>query len=62
MFTLSGFSAALLNYVTRNMIVTLLEQNEAVQAVLSSNWKTRHFIPTWQGIHVWELLHKALPH
>ena len=42
------------------MIARLLEQDEAVQAVLSSDRKTRHLIATWQDIHVWESLHKAL--
>ena len=42
------------------MIARLLEQDETVQAVLSSDRKTRHLIATWQDIHVWESLHNAL--
>ena len=42
------------------MTARLLEQDEAVQVVLSSDRKTRHLIATWQDIHVWESLHKAL--
>ena len=36
------------------MIARLLEQDEAVQAILSSDWKTRHLIATLEDIHVWE--------
>ena len=42
------------------MIARLLEQDEAIQVVLSSDQKTRLLIATWQDIHVWESLHKAL--
>ena len=42
------------------MIARLLEQEEAVQAVLSSDRKTGHLIATWQDTHVWESLHKEL--
>ena len=42
------------------MIARLLEQDEAVQAVLSNDQKTRVLIATWQDIYVWESLHKAL--
>jgi len=42
------------------MVARLLEQDEAVQIVLSSDRKTRHLVDTWQDVHVWESLHKAL--
>jgi len=42
------------------MVARLLEQDEVVQIVLSSDQKTRHLVATWQDVHVWESLHKAL--
>jgi len=42
------------------MVKRLLEQDKAVQIVLSSDRKTRHLVATWQDVHVWESLHKAL--
>ena len=40
----------------------LLEQDDAVQVVLSSDRKSSHFVPTWQNIHVMESLSKVLSH
>ena len=34
------------------MITRLLEQDEALQVVLSNDWKTRHLIATWQDLCV----------
>ena len=38
----------------------LLEQEDAVRVVLSSDRKTSHLIPTWQDIEVLESISKAL--
>ena len=42
------------------MISRLLEQEEAIRAVLGLNRDTSHLLPTWQDIHVWESLAAAL--
>ncbi len=42
------------------MISRLLEQEEAVRVVLSTDRKTGHLVPTWQDMHVFECLFKAL--
>ncbi len=42
------------------MVARLLEQEEAVRAVLSSDRKTSHLIPSWQDVEVLESIHVAL--
>ena len=42
------------------MISRLLEQEEAIRAVLGLNRDTSHLLPTWQDIHAWESLTAAL--
>ena len=42
------------------MISRLLEQEEAIRAVLGLSRDTSHLLPTWQDIHVWESLAAAL--
>ena len=42
------------------MVSRLLEQEEAVRVVLSSDRKTAHLIPTWQDTQVGESITKAL--
>ena len=42
------------------MISRLLEQEEAIKAVLGLNRDTSHLLPTWQDTHVWESLTAAL--
>ncbi len=42
------------------MISRLLEQEEAVRVVLSTDRKTGHLVPTWQDMHVFECLFKVL--
>ena len=42
------------------MVARLLEQEDAVRVVLSSDRKTSHLIPTWQDIEVLESISKAL--
>ena len=42
------------------MVSRLLEQEEAVRVVLSSDRKTTHLLPTWQDIEVLESISKAL--
>ena len=42
------------------MISILLQQEEAILAVLGLNRDTSHLLPTWQDIHVWESLAAAL--
>lgn len=38
----------------------ILEQQSAIGCVLSSDWKTRHLIPTCQDVEVLEALNKTL--
>ncbi len=42
------------------MVARLLEQEEAVRVVLSSDRKITHLIPTWQDLQVLESISKAL--
>ncbi len=42
------------------MISRLLEQEDAVRVVLSTDRKISHLIPTWQDMHVFECISKAL--
>ena len=42
------------------MVSRLLEQEEAVRIVLSSDRKTSHLIPSWQDTQIWESISKAL--
>ena len=42
------------------MISRLLEQEEAIRAVLGLNRGTSHLLLTWQDIYVWESLSTAL--
>ena len=42
------------------MIARLLEQEDAIRAVLGLDRDTSHLLPTWQDIHVWESLAAAL--
>ena len=42
------------------MVSQLLEQEPAVRAVLGTDRKTSHLIPTWQDIDVLESIAKAL--
>ena len=42
------------------MVSRILEQEEALRVVLSSDRKTTHLIPTWQDVHVFESITKAL--
>ena len=42
------------------IVSRLLEQEQAVRLVLSSDRKVIHLIPTWQDIQVWEFITKAL--
>ena len=42
------------------MVSRILEQEEAIRLVLSSDRKTTHLIPTWQDVQVWEAITKAL--
>ena len=42
------------------MVSRLLEQEEAVRIVLSSDKKTSHLIPSWQDTQIWESISKAL--
>ena len=44
------------------MVSRLLEQDDAVRVVLSSDRKSSHFVLTWQDIHVMESLSKVLSH
>ena len=42
------------------MISRILEQEEAICAVLSADRKTTHLVPTWQDIDVMQSIYKAL--
>ena len=42
------------------IISRLLEEEDAIQAVLGLDRDTSHLLPTWQDIHVWEPLAAAL--
>ena len=42
------------------MIARVLEQEKALQQVLSTDRKTAHLVPTWQDVEVLESLNKAL--
>ena len=42
------------------MIARILEQQQAISFVLSSDRKTSHLIPTWQDIDVWGVINEDL--
>lgn len=42
------------------MIERVLEQEKAISQVLKGDKKTRHLVPTWQDIDVWESVNKTL--
>jgi len=42
------------------IITRLLEKENALRAVLSSDRKVSHLLPTWQGMHVFEYISQAL--
>ena len=42
------------------MVSRILEQEEAIHIVLSTDRKTSHLVPTWQGIDVLQSSHQAL--
>ena len=42
------------------MVSRILEQEEAIRLVLSTDRKTSHLVPTWQDIDVLQSIHQAL--
>ena len=42
------------------MIERLLEQEGAIRAVLSTDRKASHLVPTWQDVDVWKAINDAL--
>ena len=42
------------------MVSRILEQEEAIRVVLSTDRKTSHLVPTWQDIDVLQSIHQAL--
>lgn len=44
----------------QQMIERVLEQEKAISQVLRAHKKTRHLVPTWQDIDVWESVSKTL--
>ena len=45
---------------TQKMIERLIEQEQAVRVVLSSDRKASHLVPTWQDTEVWKAINDAL--
>ncbi|XP_011408230.1 PREDICTED: zinc finger BED domain-containing protein 1-like [Amphimedon queenslandica] len=45
---------------TQKMIARILEQQQAITFVLSSDRKSSHLIPSWQDIDVWGAINEAL--
>lgn len=42
------------------MVQRVLEQLPAISHVLSSDWKARHLVPTWQDVEVLEAINNTL--
>lgn len=42
------------------MIERVLEQEKAISQVLKADKTTRHLVPVWQDIDVWESVNKTL--